>query len=176
MPELKRSVAYRRNLGDALYRSRPGMLLFHTRGSGVDHRTVERLEAGETTRSIFLHTIYLLALHYRANLADVLMGDEDIGPWPQGDTPSLTETDAYVRTAVRERRTVLGIGTPTAAQAANVHVSWWNRFENGHVGIDVVRLERMAAVLGTTIRDLLPPAFGAHEEPTHVHARKSAHA
>lgn len=137
--------------------------------SGVNYRTVDRMESGKKVW-VDLLSVYLLAQFYQVNLADLLRprarGEPEpksLGRWPK-DAPSLTETDEHLRRRLRELRLACRLGTPALAERAGVHQSWIVRLEAGEVRADLIRVGLLAQALGFTTPDLLPLRFVHHLE------------
>lgn len=142
----------------------------HSAGmSGVGYRTVDRMERA-TKVWVELSAVYLLAVHYQVDLGSILSVpgkvrarsglSVQLRSWPAG-APSLPETDAHVRRALRELRLQKGWGTPRLAELAGqeVHQAWIVRLESGEVRADVIRIGLLAQALGTNTPALLPPPF-----------------
>ena len=118
--------------------------------------------------TVDLSSLYLLALFYKVNLPALLSGARALGAWPDEDVPSWPAVDVAVRKRFRRARQAANMGARKLSRLsshARVSPSWIFRIESGEVArLDVVRLQSVAEVLGSSVPRLLPPALWMRED------------
>ena len=170
---------YRTWLAKRLIRARGARSVHSCDESGVGYQVIARLEAAGN-ETVDLSTLYLLALYLGVNLPKLLTtGARGVGTWPDGDVPSWPAVDMAVRKQFRQTRQTAQMGARKLSSLsghARVSPSWIFRIESGEVAhLDVVRLQSVAEVLGSSVPRLLPPALWMREDDDNTRDRDQPH-
>jgi transcriptional regulator with XRE-family HTH domain len=79
-------------------------------------------------------------------------------------TKSLTETDKYIGSRLREARLSQAITQQQLAKALGVSFQQVQLYENGVNGVSAIRLFDICRFLNVSLRSMFPPdAIGVHE-------------
>ena len=165
--EFMSEAAWRSEIGHRLRdrREARGLALFASRQSGIGYRVVSRLETARNVK-VGLDQLYMLGQFYGCGLAGLVdVQDDTAGSWPS-DAPSWPDTDLHVRRALRRAHLDGELGAKRIARRIpSLAPSWLFRVESGqYLTLDVVRLSRLAELLGTPFHTWLPEPF---HPPTH---------
>jgi transcriptional regulator with XRE-family HTH domain len=128
-----------------------GITFFSTE-CGLAPRTIQAFESARRS-NLSLQHVHALAVYYDVSIVGALRNPRaPKGPKTPDDYAVLD--DAF-RTNLRLIRLGHGFGTKRLAMATQVSQPWLVRIESGEIAtLDLVRLERVAAALQTTLADL----------------------